>query len=330
MKPSPAERLQEYLNLKGLDGLAPPGGVKLRELRLNEKQGLSNKTFLLKVELEDGSVRDLILRMYVGDGKKASREFRVLKFLRGKGLPVPMVYLLEESCKVLDKPFIVMEKIDPSPVEDMGDLVDAAAKSLVEIHRIDRDELEGILKVKEDYPSRDLKGVKALSVISALSTLKSPLTFMKYLRYAGELERTPVEARLRLIHGDYGFDNIIYSGGRAYVIDWESVDVAEPTYDVAYAYNFLDFEDKISGRSEDRLSDMFLEAYERYGGTLRDFQYYRRLAALKLLVIFDAVMSPGLIALIAREFRKIMKNREFRLFIGRFKEYLLQILKKAS
>ncbi|MCD6444525.1 phosphotransferase [Candidatus Bathyarchaeota archaeon] len=330
MKTPLAERLQEYLNLKGLEGLAPPGGVKLRELRLNEKQGLSNKTFLLKVELEDGSVRDLILRMYVGDGKKASKEFRVLKFLHRKGLPVPMVYLIEDDGKVLGKPFIVMEKITPSPAESSSDLVDAAAKSLAEIHGIDRYELEGVLEVKEDYPSRDLKGIKAISVISALSTLKSPLSFIRYLKYAGELERTPVEARLKLIHGDYGFDNIIYSGGRAYVIDWEDVDVAEPTYDVAYAYNFLDFEDRVSGRSEDRLSDEFLEAYERYGGTLRDFQYYRRLAALKLLVIFDAVMSPGLIALIAREFRKIMKNREFKLFIGRFKEYLMQVLKKTS
>lgn len=329
MKAPPVEKLQEFLDLRGLEGLAPPGGVKVRWLRLNEKQGLSNKTFILKVEFEDGSFRDLILRMYMGDGKKASKEFRVLKFLHSKGLPVPRVYLLEDHGKVLGKPFIVMEKIAPSPVRSSSDLVDAAAKSLVEIHRVDRGELEGVLKIKEDYPSRDLKEVKALSVISALSTLKPPFAFARYVKYARELENTPVEARLKLIHGDYGFDNIVYSEGKAYVVDWENVDVAEPTYDVAYTYNFLDFEDKTSNRSENRLSDCFLEAYKRYGGTLRDFQYYRKLAALKLLVILETVSSPGLIALIAREFRKLMKNREFRAFIELFKEYLLQVLKKT-
>ncbi|MEM3026316.1 MAG: hypothetical protein QXP19_02245, partial [Thermoproteota archaeon] len=85
------QRLQSYLNQVGLEGLAPPGSVKVKSLTLHEKQGLSNKTYLLKVEDNTGTLDTLILRLYTGDGK-AAKEFRLLKLLRSRGLPVPSVY----------------------------------------------------------------------------------------------------------------------------------------------------------------------------------------------------------------------------------------------
>lgn len=48
-----------------------------------------------------------------------------------------------------------------------------------------------------------------------------------------------------LIHGDFNFDNVVYSGGKAYIVDWESAEVAEPTFDVAYVCNFLDFWERV-------------------------------------------------------------------------------------
>ncbi|MBO3755318.1 MAG: phosphotransferase, partial [Candidatus Brockarchaeota archaeon] len=158
------------------------------------------------------------------------------------------------------------------------------------------------------------------------TTLKNPMVFADLFNHARKLEDSRVEARLRLIHGDYGFDNIVYSSDKAYVIDWESAEIAEPTFDVAYTFNFLNFDDKISGRTGQKLSEAFLDSYERYGGSIINFQFYRRLAALKLLAMLEAVSQPGLIALIAREFRRRTKAKDAKRFLKTFKEHLRSIL----
>jgi len=325
-----ARRLQAYLDSARLDGLSGLGHVRVKSLRLHEKQGLSNRTYLLRVEAQDGSPGDYVLRLCSAGGRKASAELRVLRLLHSRGLPVPRVYLSEERGKPLAKPFMIMEKIEPSPVEDMRLVIDAAARSLVEIHSLDRAELIGVLESGEDYPSRELKGIKALAAISAFLTLKPPTVFRRYRRYAAELQKRGVEGRLRLIHGDCGLDNIIYSGGRAYMIDWESVDIGEPTFDVAYAYNLLDFEDKRAGRRGSRLADTFLDAYTRHGGTIRDLEFYRKLAALKLLVLTDLLTSPGLIAILTEGSRRLRRNMEARLLVKEFRAYLASLLTETA
>ncbi|GEM_PF-1197991 len=324
-----ASKLEDYLNSIELKELTS-GYVKVLELKLYEKQGLSNTIYLLKVEFDDGSNRELILRVYPGNGKKAFKEFKILSILHSKGVPVPRVYTIDESGEILGKPFMIMEKIQQSPVTDSYEFIDAIAKSLVDIHSVSSSEVEGVLKVRRDYPMSDLKEVKALTVISMLTTLGKPWIFTRLFSYAQKLEDCRVEARLRLIHGDYGFDNIVYSNGKAYVIDWEGAEVAEPTFDVAYAFNFLDFDDKMSGRKSRKLSEAFIDSYERHGGSIVDFQFYRSLAALKLLAVLEAVSQLGLIALIAREFRRRVKTEDAKRFLESFKKYLRSILNGKS
>ncbi len=324
-----ASRLEDYLNSIELKELTP-GYVKVLELKLYEKQGLSNTMYLLKVEFEDGSNRELILRAYSGDGKKAFKEFKILSILHSKGVPVPRVYTVDKSGEVLGKPFMIMEKIQQSHISDGYEFIDAMVRSLVGIHSVTPSEVGDVLKVKKDYPMGDLKEVKALMVISMLTTLGKPWVFARLFNYAKKLEDCQVEARLRLIHGDYGFDNVVYSSGKAYVIDWESAEIAEPTFDVAYAFNFLDFEDKMSGRKSQKLSEAFVDSYEKHGGSIVDFQFYRSLAALKLLAILEAVSQPGLIALIAREFRRRTKTEDAKRFLETFKKYLRSVLNKGD
>ncbi len=320
-----ASRLQDYLNSIELKELTS-GHIKIVELKLYEKQGLSNTIYLLKVEADDGFNGEFILRVYPGNGEKAFKEFKILSVLHSKGIPVPKVYGFDKSGKVLGKPFIIMENIQHSPVADYYEFIDAAAKSLVGIHSITPSEVEDVLKVKKNHPIGDLKEVKALMTISMLTTLENPMVFARLFNSARKLEDSRVEARLRLIHGDYGFDNIVYSNGKAYVIDWEGTEIAEPTFDVAYAFNFLDFDDKMSGRTGQKLSETFIESYERHGGSIVDFQFYRKLAALKLLTILEAVSRPGLIALIAREFRRRTKAEDAKRFLETFKRHLRSIL----
>jgi aminoglycoside phosphotransferase (APT) family kinase protein len=324
-----AARLQAYLAPLGIEGLIPANDLRISDLSLYEKQGLSNKTYLLRVEVDDGSIKDLILRLCNGSGKKASREYGILSLLWGKNLAVPKAYILEPSGKVLGKPFIIMERIMSTDVKDEFGAIDAAARSLAEIHGLDPRELEGILRNSGSYPEREFGGLKALIGICAFSTFRLPTAFVDYWRFVNGLERSPVEGRSRLIHGDFGFDNTIYNNGRSYVVDWENAEVAEPTFDVAYAYNFLDFDDESVGRSGDRLSERFLRAYRRFGGDPRDFEFYRRLAALKLLILIDALTYPGLISLLIGR-KSSMQGTEAKLFLRKFRTYLSDVMKGLS
>ncbi|MEM3815222.1 MAG: phosphotransferase [Candidatus Bathyarchaeia archaeon] len=159
-----------------------------------------------------------------------------------------------------------------------------------------------------------------------LTTLGKPAVFTELFNRARKLEGTRAVAELKLTHGDYSLDNILYSNGKAYVIDWESADAAEPTFDVAYTFNILDFNDEISGRTGQKLSETFIESYEKFGGVLTDFQFYRRMAALKLLTILEAASRPGLIASIFGDLEKRTKSKDAKLFLESFRKYLRRIL----
>lgn len=322
------ERLQAYMAHKGLDGLAPSGSVFVKDLGLYEKQGLSSKMYLLKVSTAGGPIEDLMLRLYGNDGKKALREFKILQFLRSKDLPVPRSYDVEGSGKVLGRPFMIMEKIRETPAEGEHDIVDAAALSLVKVHSIGLGELKGIVERKGEYPIWEFNDLKAMIILSMFLTFRLPITYAKYWKIVKglELESKSLRPSLGLIHGDYGLDNVVYSYGKAYVVDWESAEIAEPTYDVAYACNMLGFGDDLAMRPEGRLSNAFLEAYRRHGGTTRDLEFYKRLAALKLLILIEILTFPGLMLLFIRGLSRIVKNSEARLLFGKLREYLLGIL----
>jgi aminoglycoside phosphotransferase (APT) family kinase protein len=322
-----AAKLQAYLAPPGIDGLIPSNGLRIRDLSLYEKQGLSNRTYLLSVEAIDGSTKDLMLKLCNGGSKKAYKEFKILNLLRGKNLLVPKAYVLEPSGKVLGKPFVIMERIINTVAKDGS--VDAAARSLAEIHGLGPKELEGILEPKGDYPKREFGGLKALIGVCAFSTLRLPMAYMNYWGYVNSLQRSSVEGRLRLIHGDFSLDNTIYSNGKSYVVDWEGAEVAEPTFDVAYAYNFFEFDDESVGRSGDRLSERFLRAYKRFGGTPRDMKFYRRLAAIKLLILIDALTYPGLISALVGGFSSF-KGTEAKIFLRRFRTYLLNVINELA
>lgn len=318
------QRLQSYLDRVGLEGLAPPGEVKIRGLTLYAKQGLSNKTYLLSIAVNDGPLETLILRLYTGGGK-AAREFKLLRLLRPKNLPVPKVYAFNEDKSILGNPFMIMEMIKQTPPEDGQHLIDAAARSLAGIHAVKPSELGGILEVKGNYPQRELDSIKFLAAALVFSTLGPSASLVRCLRYVDPLRIKLSEGRPFLIHGDFNFDNVVYSGGKAYIVDWESAEVAEPTFDVAYVCNFLDFWERFEGKSDGELSESFLDAYKKYGGTIKELGLYRRLAALKLLVLLDALRSKNVFALVTGLHAKF-KDPETERLIEDFRRYLLRVL----
>lgn len=320
----PIEKLQSHLDRVGLRGLASPGDARVKSLNLYEKQGLSNKIYLLRVYLGGGSFETLILRLYAS-GNKAFREFALLELLRSKNIPVPRVYSFEEDKKVLGKPFIIMEKVEQSSPEGTRNLVESAACSLAKIHAVGPGELRNILDDRGDYPKRELDGIKILTTALIFSTVRPSASLVRYLKYTDNLRANLSNGRSFLLHGDYNFDNIVYSNGRAYVIDWESAEIAEPTFDVAYACNFLDFSERLEGEFGGKLSGMFLEAYERYGGTVKEFKLYRRLAALKVLLLLEVLGSKNLFSMLSGLY-KVQRGFGLTQIIARLKNYLFEVL----
>ncbi|MBO3832228.1 MAG: phosphotransferase [Candidatus Brockarchaeota archaeon] len=318
------QKLQSYLNHVGLEGLAPPGSIRVRSLALHEKQGLSNKTYLLRVEADGEMLDTLILRLYTGDGK-ASREFRLLKLLGTRGLPVPSVYAFDESRKVLGKPFLIMEMIKQTQPEDEQCLLEAAARSLAEIHSIKPSVLRGVLENKGNYPARELDGIRLLAAAMMFSTIGPPYTLVRCLKHANLLRRRMLEGRSLLIHGDYGLDNIVYSRGRAYVVDWESAEIAEPTFDVAYVCNFLGFLERIQAKPEGKLSETFLKNYEKHGGVVKQLELYRRLAAIKIILLLEVLRTRNLFSLLTGLHARF-RSLEGENWVEGFRRYLFEKL----
>ena len=288
---------------------------------------MSNKTYLLKAVINGETLDTLILRLYAGDGK-AAREFRLLKLLKSMSLPVPNVYAFEDSKKVLGKPFLIMEMLRQTQPEDEHHLVEAAARSLAEIHGVKPSELRGILENRGNYPGRELDSIRLLATGLIFTTISPPASLVRCLKHAKLLKKKMPEGRALLIHGDYGLDNIVYSGGRAYVVDWENAEVAEPTFDVAYVCNFLDFSERIQGRPGGRLSEAFLKAYVRQGGTVRELGLYRRLAALKIILLLEVLRTRNLFSLVTglhTRFRGIEGEN----WLGGFRRYLFEVLEGA-
>lgn len=76
--------------------------------------GWETEVYAFRLEYEEDNAlrsRDLILRMYPGEGakQKATREFRAMSKLHDIGFPVPKVCCLETETRVFDRPFVVME-----------------------------------------------------------------------------------------------------------------------------------------------------------------------------------------------------------------------------
>ncbi|MGQ9597208.1 MAG: phosphotransferase family protein [Thermoproteota archaeon] len=326
--PPSIKRLQSYIDRTGLQGLAPPGDAKIIGLNLHEKQGLSNKIYLMRVKIANKSVETLILRLYDGGGK-AAREFELLNLLWSKSLPVPKAYAFDESNRTLGKPFIIMERIEQTPLKEGRNLIEAAALSLAKIHAIAPNELKGILEKRGDYPKRELEGLKFLSTALIFTTVKPPSSLIRCLRYIGPLGKNLSEGRALLIHGDYNFDNMIYSNGKAYIVDWENAEIAEPTFDIAYFCNFLDFSEGLEGRIEGELSSRFLGEYERHGGIVKELELYRKLAALKLLIFLDVLSSKNLFSLLTRSYTKFRDLKTSHL-MEKLKTYLFEVLEGAS
>lgn len=186
------------------------------------------------LERAGGAQESVILRQ-VGDANLAAdpdaaeNEARVLDALSDTGLPVHRALHVDQSRRLLPKPFLVVSCLEGAPDYDPCDRMDAArqmADFLARLHAIDagRDDLAAV-------PRRQgpLDGPPGL-----LSGLPGAFCGARELL---EASRPPLARNLEaLLHGDFWAGNVLWRDGRlSGVVDWEDAAVGDPLADLAIA-----------------------------------------------------------------------------------------------
>lgn len=242
------------------------------------------------------------------------REARVLKALNQTDVPHPHCYGLCEDDAVIGAHFYVMEMVDgwaplglteyPAPFDKPGEekrnlafeLVDAMAR-LANVdykavglegfgkpdgfleRQVDRwfGQLESY-KRTDGYAGRDIPGID----------------------YVGDWLRanTPEMSPAGLIHGDYGFANVMFGHGAparvAAMIDWELSTVGDPLLDVGWVlYGFRSEGEKTAPSgymdpSDYPTREALAQFYaERTGRNVDNLRYYMILAQFKLASLLE-------------------------------------------
>lgn len=321
-------------------------------------QGLNNKmcSFSITYNLKGRACkRFFVLRVCRRREKETcTREYNTLRILKSHGVPVPNVFVLETDNKTIGHPFIIMERIQGTSVsqllgaeKNVSTIVEATAKTLVSIHRLDPSLFSQIKsKDKREFADQELSNIHRLINIEYVANL-SPFLRLNYLRVIRKLmDEAPRDFRQALIHGDFGPDHVLMTNSGPVVIDWETAALGDPAYDVGWAYHVILLEGqamidhrfvKIEKQQTFRidLREHFLECYENSIGKVPNLRFYKNLAAIRLLAVFDLFLRPSLYFSLKNILAMGVKQTFSRIFYTRveiksFHDYCVQFLRNEG
>ena len=227
------------------------------------------------------------------DGQKAQREWTVVRWLYGCGLPVPKAYALGAQGPA---PFLLMERPAGRPIalnanqqaaKDSGpdrrtlthqDLaaaeqhIDALGTLLAQLHR-----LSAPASVREVLPRIDVK-----SELERMATIGQQCEDVALMQAVHELSQDQVEAYPPcVLHGDPQLASLKRDArGITAWLDWENSAMGDPRWDVACVAN------ELQSSQTSPLADRFFECYAgRSGLQLHDIRYWQALTALQRWVM---------------------------------------------
>jgi len=264
--------------------------------------GWENEVYPFTIEYgrsTDRKHKDLILRIYPGDyaAQKAAREFNGMKKLYELGFPVPEVFILGLDDSPFGRPFVIMEKIDgrlmgtvinESPDEKRQELITLFCSMFVDLHALD-------WRPFTPDPSVYETGEPYTFIKNWLSTAQRHGERFQRNEFAPTLtwlkERyldVPCE-RLSVIHFDYHPYNILLrDDGKAFVIDWTNIDVADFRMDLAWTILLT------STYRNPEAREIILGEYERIAGyRIQQIEYFEVAASLRRLFSISVSLSDG-------------------------------------
>lgn len=210
-----------------------PGARLLRSWALSG--GISAVMTALEIEQPGGAAARLVLRQpgeaAVRANPNAARdEYRVLRTLFDRGLPVPRPVGLDESAEILPGAYLVSEYVDGGARFDLDEAcLTQAAEALAAVHSLKAtrfdcaglpDSLDEVSRRLGGKPPESGLALDASGVWAALKAACPP-----------RRDNPPA-----LLHGDFWPGNWLWQGGRlAAVIDWEDACLGDPLSDLAIA-----------------------------------------------------------------------------------------------
>ena len=206
--------------------------------------GQSNPTYLLEADSGQYVLRAKPPGQLLKSAHQVDREYRVMKALKGSGVPVPeMLYLSEEDSSI-GRMYFVMSYLDgrifwePDLPEcdraARAPIYDAMNATLAALHSIDPAAvgLEDFGK-PGNYFERQLSRWTKQYRASETQTISDMDQLIEWLEQALPLD----DGQVSLVHGDYRIDNMIFDKDRPEVLavlDWELSTLGHPLADLAY------------------------------------------------------------------------------------------------
>lgn len=225
------------------------------DLRLSEitvaTEGVSREHYRFDLRWSEDGRRQKRALILIRDGKRPAQtdrgvEFRLLEALAGTTIPVPRVYWCDPEGEWLERPFLVMERVEGTvtptfelPYGEEPEMRQRLGERFVDIlgdlHLLDWEAPElSFLERPSGATADHARDVATLceSLLRAPVVERSPV-LERALAWCGA--RVPMTRRLAVCHGDYKLDNLIHRDGEVMaVIDWERARIGDPMMDLAY------------------------------------------------------------------------------------------------
>jgi len=231
------DALATFLDTRGVALAGPLAGEVIAG-------GRSNLTYTVTDGDHHWVVRRPPLAHVLPTAHDMAREWRVIAALQDTAIPVPRTVAFCDDAAVVGAPFYVMEHVDghvvrdalPAAWPDTTATRQAMATALIDtlraLHAVDPEAVgldgfgrpDGFLErqVRRWWQQWEASKTRELPAIEEL--------------HARLLAGLPEPSRPGIVHGDYRFDNVIYSPGDpariAAVVDWEMSTLGDPLCDV--------------------------------------------------------------------------------------------------
>ncbi len=217
------------LLMEKIIALVEPGGSLVRQWPLGG--GISCSMTALEIKTPNGMNQRLVVRE-VGEWSfenypnSVQNEYELLRYLRDCEIPVAIPRHFDLSCKLLARPFLVLDYVEGSPDLTVGDRtqrVTIMAENLAKIHSVD-----------VAVPALAFMKPSAINIRPTDDRLDDDLQEGKIRSVLESMIGQVAENRYTFRHGDYWPGNMVWKNDQlAAVIDWEETSIGDPLFDVA-------------------------------------------------------------------------------------------------
>ena len=310
-----SKKLEDYLRLKLHNGeisIAPKDAINVKVSNIKKLSGgMTNNTcsFMLTFTKEGFEQRfDLILKDYsknVGLWSKVNhsdedirpyiREFQTLKSLERVNFPVPAVYICETDPFFLGHPFLIMSK--ERVLQKNVSKLTCFAVTLARLHNLNAKDL-GIKSIRFPQDGIEFARDRQISLKKYLNETRHYRDLKKDFIYAIDWLESKTDdnncPQYCLIHGEYHPGHVlITTDNRLKVIDWESVQIGDPAFDVGYAYHMIKMMNNDDSNSGEKVAERFISEYSRnfQGDVHQRLEFYKVIGILGVAIVVSSWIS---------------------------------------